>query len=296
MTVRGLFVGLSTLDVVQLVERLPAPDEKVRGLDDMLAAGGPATNAAVGFAASGEASTTLLTRAGDGPQWALMESDLQACGVEVVRAPTRTGHRPTCASILVTAASGERAVISTQDRSHLGGATHPDPTAVVEALPVEDFDVIELDGHEADLAETVARRARAAGVPVVFDGGSWKATTPALLPHVDAAVVSSSFRPEGCDGAGEVLDFLLDHGVAFAAVTRGGAPILWATRQARGEHPVESVDAVDTLGAGDFFHGGFAHHVAMHGLDASTFPSALTAGARLAARSITLFGTRAWLR
>ena len=42
MSVGGLFVGLATLDVVQLVDRLPGPNEKTVAQRTWLAAGGPA--------------------------------------------------------------------------------------------------------------------------------------------------------------------------------------------------------------------------------------------------------------
>lgn len=290
-TPAGLFVGLATLDVVQLIDAMPAADQKIRGIDDQLAAGGPATNAAVAFAEE-HARASLVTRAPDGPEWDLMRGDLAACGVDVHRAPPQPGRRVTVASILVTAATGERAVVSTGDRSH---AVEPPPPADLDAIDVAAYDVVLIDGHEADLAEALARRARAAGVPVVLDGGSWKPTTPTLLPHVDAAIVSSAFAPDGMTSPSAVLDFLLDAGVFYAAVTRGGEPVLHRTRESAGEVVPPRVDVVDTLGAGDFFHGAFAAHVARHGLTRETFEAALAHGSDVASRSVRHFGTRAWL-
>lgn len=40
----GLFVGLCTLDVIQLVDHVPAPDEKLTAREQTVAAGGPAAN------------------------------------------------------------------------------------------------------------------------------------------------------------------------------------------------------------------------------------------------------------
>ena len=47
----GLFCGLAVVDVIQLVQAPPGPDDKIVALDQLIAAGGPATNAAVAFAA-----------------------------------------------------------------------------------------------------------------------------------------------------------------------------------------------------------------------------------------------------
>ena len=49
----GVFVGLTVLDVVHRVTALPGRNEKITALSQFLAAGGPAANAAVIFAALG---------------------------------------------------------------------------------------------------------------------------------------------------------------------------------------------------------------------------------------------------
>ena len=46
---RGLFVGLVTLDVVYLTDHPPTRNQKIVASDYTVAAGGPATNAAVAF-------------------------------------------------------------------------------------------------------------------------------------------------------------------------------------------------------------------------------------------------------
>lgn len=79
----GLFVGLTVLDVIQLVTEPPGPDDKITALDQVVAAGGPATNAAVTFAALG-GHALLAAPVGEGPLAALVRADLAACGVELI--------------------------------------------------------------------------------------------------------------------------------------------------------------------------------------------------------------------
>ena len=55
----GLFVGLTTLDCIYQVSRLPASDEKMVAEACLLVAGGPATNAAIAFAALGNRATLV---------------------------------------------------------------------------------------------------------------------------------------------------------------------------------------------------------------------------------------------
>lgn len=61
--VRGLFAGLATLDIVSHVDRAPGPDEKVTATWQLVAAGGPALNAAVTFAALGGHALLLTASA-----------------------------------------------------------------------------------------------------------------------------------------------------------------------------------------------------------------------------------------
>ncbi|MEN0069624.1 MAG: PfkB family carbohydrate kinase, partial [Propionicimonas sp.] len=77
----GLFVGLTTLDVIQLVDGLPAADAKTTARQSWLAAGGPAAVAAIAFAALG-GRARLLTVIGDGAAAAAARADLAAAGVE----------------------------------------------------------------------------------------------------------------------------------------------------------------------------------------------------------------------
>ena len=79
----GLFVGLAVLDVIQLVDAPPGPDEKIVALDQAVAAGGPAANAAVAFAALG-GRALLAAPVGAGPLAELIRADLTACGVELI--------------------------------------------------------------------------------------------------------------------------------------------------------------------------------------------------------------------
>jgi sugar/nucleoside kinase (ribokinase family) len=53
---------------------------------------------------------------------------------------------------------------------------------------------------------------------------------------------------------------------------------------------VPTVQAVDTLGAGDIFHGAFCHYILRE-----NFPTALKQAAHIASFSCQFFGTRRWM-
>ncbi|WP_326956580.1 PfkB family carbohydrate kinase [Amycolatopsis sp. NBC_01286] len=269
---RVLLAGLCTVDVVQRVTELPAPGEKVQSLQVDVAAGGPATNAAVTAAALG-AEATLLTVLGAHPLAALARADLETHGVEVVDLAPEHPDPPSVSAVAVRDRDGERTVVS---RNAGGRHFH------VKVPPLT-ADVVLLDGHYPELALDVAKAARAAGVPVVLDAGSWKPVLDALLPLVDVAACSAHFRaPE---------PGLHQRGVPTVITTSGPGPVRWSTADGRsGEVPVPAVEARDTLGAGDVWHGALAVAVARE----HTVADRIRFANEVAAERVRFVGPRSW--
>lgn len=279
----GVFVGLSTIDIAYLVDRVPRSDEKIVAREQLVAAGGPATNAAITFAHLG-GEATLVSPLGHHPLTAVQEAELAAFGVRIAAHDRARAPAPAVSSIFVTRAGGDRAVVSIN-------ATHATVAAEdFDLLPVDDADIILADGHHMALCLAAAARARKRSVPVVFDGGSWKPGSDALLAQVDVAICSADFAPPGCGDEASVFDYLFARGITRAAITHGARPVAFRTATERGEIAVPAVEVVDTLGAGDIFHGAFCFHYPER-----EFADALAVAAQIAARSCTCFGTRAWM-
>jgi sugar/nucleoside kinase (ribokinase family) len=282
---RAVFAGLCTFDLIQLVERVPAANEKTTAIAQVIAAGGPAANAAATFAHLG-GTATLVTGVGDHPLAAGVRADLDALGVRLVDLAAGDPRPPAVSSILVTAGTGTRSVVS---RNATGRRLHP-PDEL--AGLVRDADVVLVDGHHPDLAR--ATLAAAGDRPTILDGGSWKEHLPDLLPLVTVAICSADLRAP----SGEpTLDHLRSRGVPWVAVTDGARPVRWSGPRSAGEVEVPAVDAVDTAGAGDVFHGAFAYALAeVRTLDEPTFVAALRRAGEVAATSCRSLGTREWMR
>lgn len=285
----GLFVGLCTLDVIQLVDHAPGSNEKLTAREQVVAAGGPAANAAVAFSHLG-GTATLLTAMGAHPLGVGVAADLNALGVTVYDLAADSAEPPAVSSVLVTASTGERAVASTNATAHRL-APPDDLDALVAAC-----DIVEFDGHHMELAVAAARSARALGRKTLFDGGSWKPGTEDLLPFIDVAVCSADFRPPGTSTPADTLRFLRDRGVAWAAVSGGADPVVWAGPDGAGTVDVPSVEVADTVGAGDVLHGALAYYLVEGHLTSEDFAEALSAAAVVASRACASFGTRAWMR
>lgn len=327
----GLFAGITTLDVVQLTAGTVHENQKVTSLDQMLAAGGPATNAAVVFShlsrsasrlgaqskganPGGVTPSLLVTAIGQGPAAHLILEDLGEQSVAVVdctdydaEVPENTGKldlNPSISAIFVNAQNNARTVSSTNTRLPLRAQT---ALETLEAMG--DPRVVLVDGHNPDLAHAIlvpevapdadpfAAQEAKPGYLRILDGGSWKPWLPPLLGYIDVAVISADFLPPGATTFADTVEFLKGFGIERVIRTAGAKPVSWAWLGENGSVTPPSVGAADTLAAGDTFHGAFAWGCAYGLVDRDTKdPSKLIDFAnRIASMSTTSFGTRDWL-
>lgn len=282
--------GLLTLDVVQVVDRLPGPDEKVVAGSLSATFGGPAANAAATAVALGVPSR-LVTAVGEGPLAGAVRADVAGAGVDLVDAlpvERRGAAQPAVSTVLVTAATGERAVVST-NATVFGDVDALDVDALLGV--VGSGDVLLLDGHLPAVALPVARRAREVGCVVVLDGGSWKPEAPEMIALCDAVVLSADFQVPGV-APGDVLDAVARLGPRFVARTHGGGAVevLHDGRRSTVAVPVPR-RVVDTLGAGDVVHGAFAASLAQ----GAAYGEALERAVVVASRSVEHAGARGWI-
>ncbi len=292
-----LACGLATLDVVQTVERLPGPDEKIVADGLLVAAGGPAANAAVAATALG-APARLLSRVGDGSIGRIVTEDLAAHGVELVDL-AGPGHSPAVSTVLVTRSTGQRAVVSVNATlTRDGGPAAATAAALERAL--DGVRAVLVDGHHLDLAVPLAAAARGRGVPVLLDGGSWKTGLEALLEHVDVALLSADFALPARTAETSSLEDVAALGPAIVARSHGPAPIEVLADGTRWTVQAGRVEVVDTLGAGDVLHGALLAWLAAHRSSEGPTLTAplgdgLAAAAQVASHSCAATGARGWL-
>jgi sugar/nucleoside kinase (ribokinase family) len=280
----GLFVGLTTLDLIYLCQTFPKSNEKIVALDQVITAGGPATNAAVTFSHFGNRAL-LLSVIGSHPTAQLIAADLANYTVETIDLHPQRAAPPPLSSIIVTRSTGDRAVISLNAvKSQVTPDNLPDNI-------LADIDLVLIDGHQLAIAQTIAQEAQEKKLPVVLDGGSWKPELEQVLPWVNYAICSANFHPPNCGNSQEVFAYFQSLGISHTAITHGEQPIEYYSKGKLCELQVPAVKAIDTLGAGDIFHGAFCHYI-LH----DNFPDALTAAAKTASHSCQYFGTRQWMK
>jgi sugar/nucleoside kinase (ribokinase family) len=282
--VRGLFVGLATIDLVYGVDEFAQPNTKIEARSQDVYVGGPATNAAIAFShLGGEAA--LAAAVGRHALAGVVRAELECYGVRLADLNAEFEGVPAISSVSVDC-SGRRTVVSA-NAARIGASTsEPDLELCAWA------DVVEVDGHQMQACRQWAAAARAQGAHVVLDGGSWKQGTEELLSLVDTAICSADFRPPSCVNEGETIAYLAARGVAQIAMTHGGGPVHWTRGAETGLVEPPRVQAVDTMGAGDIFHGAFCFAWAQ----GRGFVESLGEAAGIASESCRFHGTRAWMR
>lgn len=299
-----LCAGLATLDLVYQVDQLPGADEKTQATGMLMAAGGPAANAAVTVAALGE-PVTLVTAIGRHPLGELVRADLQACGVRLIDATPSATAPPPVSAVTVLSSTGERTIVS----RNAGDAVVPLPPG---GLPGADLTLV--DGHHPLLAVAAARAARR----LLVDAGSWRPVFAEIFPLAEVVACSAAFRHPAARPVGSAPraattfstastgDGAIDAATAAAVgapqviVTHGPEPVRWFRDGSAGEVDVPPVAAVDTAGAGDVFHGALAvallHHKPGTSPDKSDLSAEIRFAVGVAGVRVAHRGPRDWLR
>jgi len=270
-------VGHAALDLIYRVDALPPRPTKVPAQSLTISGGGMAANAACAIVRLGGRARQVGS-IGDDLFGGLVVDELRRYGVDVAHLGRAAGASTSVSSIVVEA-SGERLIVN-----HRGSALDAAPPDVAPALAGAHALLCDPRWPAASRAAFAA--ARAAGIPSVLDADvADPAILGALVPLAGHVVFS---EPGFARWAGHAADAaatparlaaLVDDGCALAAVTLGERGVVYATSRGVAKMPAFAVDAVETLGAGDVFHGAYALALAERASldDALRFASAAAA-------------------
>lgn len=253
MSARVSCVGVAVLDLVYGVERLPTGDDKIQAHSRIESGGGMAANAAAAVARLG-GDARWFGRLGDDSIGGRILDGLRVAGVDTRGARLVPGEESSHSMILIDGA-GNRAIILYRSES-----LPPDASW----LPLDDIvaaDAVLADIRWIDGAIRALDAARRAGRPAILDADISKDPAAIDAARVATHAVYSSPGLAGIFGTAdpaEGLRLAAAH-TPFVAVTLGREGVLW--RGGDGvlhRIPAFPVAALETLGAGDVFHGAFA--------------------------------------
>ena len=281
---KGLFVGQCSVELVYYLPSALQPGQRMKAERQLAFAGGAATNAAIAFTAFPDNTSILVSGLGEHPLSEVVRSDIMEHAVELIDLDSLPHHPPSVGSVLVDLSTNEYGVAySTTYARKLRSVD------LGEAL-FHEVDIVLVDGSYLPQGVDAATTARRRGIPVVLDGGTWKEGLEELLPLVDYLIASNEFRIQDSGSSEDVFTAAQDYGIGHVAITRSGASILAHENGNMQEISVDQVKVLDTLGAGDIFHGVFCHHILEQ-----DFLTSLRLAAEIATMSCTSLGPRTWI-
>lgn len=267
-----LCVGIAAQDHVYGVESFPTTAEKHRAHSVEVVGGGIAANAAVAVARLG-ARSLLATRLGDDAIGDEIVATLEADGVDCSLARRFASLKSSRSAVLIDRA-GERMVINYADPR-----TPDDPSWLPDELPPGVGAVLGDTRWEAGALKMFGV-ARAAGAAAILDGDR-APQDRALLSAATHLVFARQAAREmtGHDDPTLAITALPAPDEAIVAITDGKRGVLLRRGGDVQRIPAFEIDAVDTLGAGDVFHGALAYALAarIDDLAAIRFASAAAA-------------------
>jgi sulfofructose kinase len=247
-------VGLNATDTIVRLPHFPAFNSKVEFRSSEVLPGGQVASAVVACSKWG-LRARYVGKIGDDAFGSMQRAELERAGVEAHWIVV-----PDCQSqssfILIDERNGERTVLWKRDpRLELL------PSEICREWAVRSK-LLHVDGHDCAGAAAVARWARQASIPVLADLDNLYPGVEALLENVDYLISSREF-PARLTGHQNLLVSLpllrKRFGCRLVAGTLGedgvlaweGSKFLYCAAYA--------IAAVDTTGAGDIFHAGFAY-------------------------------------
>jgi len=253
---RILCAGIIVLDEVFRVDEFPQPDGKVQASGFFVVNGGCAANAAVAIARLGGDAALAGPLGGPAGEDANGDRVLKALARERVDCTfcQRVNGLATALSAIFMNARGDRTIVTYRDEQ-IAATVPADPQGIVAAA-----DAVLADNRYPAFVRPVCEAARARGVPVVLDGDRPTVPDDPLFRIASHVIFSAECLREttGIADLGAGLQRMARHTGAFLAVSNGPDDIVYVEAGALRRLPVFKIVAVDTLGAGDALHGGFA--------------------------------------
>ena len=252
-TVDVLSVGDACVDININAAHHPTADEKLRATNMHTCGGGPAANAAVTIARLGGSARFSGYLGND----AFGDAHLREFANNGVHADgLHRGDAPTPVAAVTIKPNGERSIIDYRAPS----ARAAEDTISLTKFPAK---VLLIDGHQPLLSLALIEEARALGIPSILDAGSINDGTQLLYNKVDYLITSAKFAKHfsGEDDPRTALA-TLDGAAPLIACTWGADGVYWQDEYGQHHTPAFDIEAVDTTGAGDAFHGAFALGIA----------------------------------
>lgn len=277
-------LGQACVDYLGRVPSFPEEDGKMELLDLHEQCGGPASTALVTLSRFG-IPCSFLGSVADDPFGAMIVRDLKDEGVDSSFVKVLPGYSSQFAFIAINSRDGRRTIFWHR------GTVPPLKKDEVDVSRFSKAKLLHLDGLMIEASLEALRQAKGMGLTVVLDAGTMREGSLELASRVDVLIASARFAdPLAGRGAGpeKALDALRALGPKTVVITLGREGSLGWNGDAVVFQEAFPVQAVDTTGAGDVYHGGYIYGL----IQAWPMPSCMRFASAVAALKCRQIGAR----
>lgn len=248
-------LGQTCVDHLGRIPTYPEEDGKVELMDLHMQCGGPASTALVTLSRMG-IRTSFLGSISDDPFGREILKGLQEEKVDSTFLKVTPGYTSQFAFIAINKKDGRRTIFW-----HRGSVPHL-KSSDVDLTPFPNARILHTDALMIEASMEAARQARNMGLTVVMDAGTFREGYQELASLVDVLITSERFGVPLVDATEppeKALEILSQWGPKEVVMTLGSkGSIGWNGGEVRSQETFP-IDAVDTTGAGDVYHGAYIY-------------------------------------
>ena len=247
-------IGACVFDTLYNIPSYPAEDTKLKAVSSKYAGGGPVATGLVAASKLGEDTAYIGVLSADSGG-VFLKKDFEKYGVNTDLINVMDGYRSFASVLWLCADTATRTCVF--DKGDLPALMLDDR----QKNAIASADILMVDGNELDAAVLAAEIARKNGTKVLYDCGGLYSGVERLLALTDIMIPSEEFAMghTGCNNVQDAAKRLWElYSPEVVVITQGKSGGIIFDGNKIEKYPVFTVDAVDTNGSGDVFHGAFA--------------------------------------
>ena len=272
--------GLAVLDHVFQLPNIPKIPIKCFASNYLQVGGGNAATAAVALKRGG-GKAIFWGRLGDDHNGDIILDELKELGVDVQDVLRQQGVKSGVSSVLIDSA-GERLITNYNDQKLISNADW----LPIERIKESNAVLVDFRWHKG--AIKTLRKARELGIPAVLDADlTPEGLNEDVIQSATHVIFSQPALKEFAAGKSteEALNYALELNCGWVGVTEGSSGTRWLDKGVLRHFPAFNVNTLDTLGAGDVFHGIFTLSLAEGNTEENSISLASAAAAIHCSRS-----------
>ncbi len=247
-------IGANVHDTIYRLDTYPQQDTKQKAVSITECGGGPCSTGLVAAAKLG-ATCAYIGNVSADATGEFLAKDLADYGVDtsmMARIPNTTGFR-SC----IWLADDRASRTCVFDRGNVPGTTLGEQ----KISAIQNAQILMVDGNDLEAAVSAAQLAKQSGTTVLYDAGGLYPGVEKLLAETDILIPSEEFacKHTGKASPEEAAKALFAaYRPKVVVITQGKEGGLLYDGKQLTNYPAFPVEAVDTNGSGDVFHGAFA--------------------------------------